>query len=259
VPLGDYIIKVVADTNVYPTSVGTYHSYKQYPYQWDSALAIMHTWCYNDNDTGYNVRIVQINSSGGPGGVGGNIGSGPGYGHRYIGGISPMGAPLKGIDIKLGRLNGQPVARTTTDIGGNYTISNLPLGVYKVYVDVPNYPMQNVWTVTLTSQNPVSSNNDYEIDSVHIYTVQHTTANATMKNSSVRIYPNPGTGLLQIESGVAQSELTVLNMFGETVAIIQLIGEKASADLSHLDNGIYYYELNSHKISLSGGKLVIAK
>jgi len=40
---------------------------------------------------------------------------------------------------------------------------------YKIFVDVPNYPMDSIRLVTLTSGNPTSNTNNYFIDSVYIY------------------------------------------------------------------------------------------
>jgi hypothetical protein len=41
------------------------------------------------------------------------------------------GAPLKGVDVKLGKApGGSPAARTTTDANGAFSIPNLPAGSY---------------------------------------------------------------------------------------------------------------------------------
>ncbi len=46
------------------------------------------------------------------------------------------GAPLKGVDVKLGR-NGQMVAMTRTDPGGGFTFSNVPEGTYELRFSPP--------------------------------------------------------------------------------------------------------------------------
>ena len=46
------------------------------------------------------------------------------------------GAPLKGVDVKLGR-NGQPVATTRTDPAGGFTFANLQPGNYDLHFGSP--------------------------------------------------------------------------------------------------------------------------
>lgn len=167
---GSYIAKAVADTGnaLYATSVGTYYSNKVYPFQWDSALVIQHYTCTGANQGGNDINILQIpGAATGPGAITGQVTEGPGYGMRYGGGgVIPMGAPLKGVDVKLGKNpGGNAAARTTTDQDGNYSFTNVPLGNYRIYVDIPNYGMDSIRAVSLTSGAPVSPDNNYYVDS----------------------------------------------------------------------------------------------
>ena len=167
---GSYIAKAVADTSnaLYATSVGTYYSNKTYPFQWDSALVIQHFTCTGANQGGNDINLLQIPGAvTGPGSITGQVTEGPGYGMRYGGGgVMPMGAPLKGVDVKLGKNpGGNAAARTTTDQNGNYSFSNIPLDNYRIYVDIPNYGMDSVRAVSITSGAPVSTDNNYYVDS----------------------------------------------------------------------------------------------
>jgi hypothetical protein len=48
------------------------------------------------------------------------------------------GAPLKGVDVKLGKNpGGGAVARTTTDANGKFTFSGLPVGSYSLTFELP--------------------------------------------------------------------------------------------------------------------------
>ncbi|MGZ3904496.1 MAG: carboxypeptidase regulatory-like domain-containing protein, partial [Bacteroidia bacterium] len=167
---GNYIVKAIADTSnpLYKTAIGTYYSNKTYPFQWDSASLIQHHTCVSGNIAGNDIKILQMPAPvAGPGTITGQVTKDSSYGGaRYIGGFHPLGAPLKGVDIKLGKNpGGSPAARTTTDNNGNYTFSNIPLGSYKIYIDIPNYGMDSVRLVNLTSGAPISTNNDYYVDS----------------------------------------------------------------------------------------------
>jgi hypothetical protein len=167
---GNYIAKAVADTSnsLYATSVGTYYSNKSYPFQWDSALVIQHYTCAGANIGGNDIKILQIPAAPtGPGAITGQVTEGPGFGAKFGGGgTMPLGAPLKGVDVKLGKNpGGSPAARTTTDQNGQYSFTNVPLGNYRIYVDIPNYGMDSVRAVNLTSTTPVSPDNNYFVDS----------------------------------------------------------------------------------------------
>src|SRR5437764_14997380 len=50
---------------------------------------------------------------------------------------STTGAPLKGVDVKLGRNpGGGAAARTTTDGNGNFTLPVVPAGEYSLIVEL---------------------------------------------------------------------------------------------------------------------------
>src|ERR1043165_4210891 len=50
---------------------------------------------------------------------------------------STTGAPLKGVDVKLGKNpGGSPAARTTTDADGNFTFRVVPAGDYILTLEI---------------------------------------------------------------------------------------------------------------------------
>lgn len=191
--IGNYFLKAVADTNValYKTSVATYYSNKQNPYRWDSAIVIHHNTCTGANDLGYNIKIIQMPGvASGPGTITGVVSEGPGYGQRIIHtGYAPMGAPLKGVDIKLGKNpGGSPAARTTSDNTGHYSFHGVPLGNYKIYVDIPNYGMDSIRDVILTSTSNNSVHNDYYVDSNSVRVVPtYSTTAAICPGDSIKL------------------------------------------------------------------------
>ncbi|MGZ3863317.1 MAG: FG-GAP-like repeat-containing protein, partial [Bacteroidia bacterium] len=168
---GDYFIMADADTSVYHTAVPTYYGTSPNAYQWDSATVVNHYTCGAGNSGGHNINLIQMPGNlNGPGQISGTITQGPGYGQRIGHGMNaPMGAPLKGVDIKLGKNpGGSPAARTTTDNNGNYQFSNIPVGNYKIYVNIPNYGMDSVLAITITPTNTTSTNNNYYVDSTSV-------------------------------------------------------------------------------------------
>jgi hypothetical protein len=177
---GEYYIKAIADITTYSTSIGTYYSNKANAYQWDSATVIQQHNCSAANNSGNNITIIEVSVVIGPGTITGQVVEGVGFGQRYSNhhGYAPMGAPLKGIDVKLGKNpGGGCAARTTTDNTGHYTFKNVPIDSYKIYVDIPNYGMDSVRGVVLTTTDTSSIHNDYFVDSSMVRVVpQYTTA-----------------------------------------------------------------------------------
>ncbi|NDP43525.1 MAG: hypothetical protein GZ089_12550 [Aromatoleum sp.] len=59
----------------------------------------------------------------------------------FAAGPALAGAPLKGIDVKLGRNpGGSPAARTTTDANGAFVFADLPAGSYSLTFELPPEP-----------------------------------------------------------------------------------------------------------------------
>ncbi len=165
---GNYYIKVFADTVIYPNSVPTYYSTGPITYLWDSAItAVSH--CNNGANDMYNIAVIDIIPQTGSGIITGNISQGAGFGGMRLvnnGNNQPYGAPLKGIDVKLGKNpGGGCAARTTSDSAGNYSFGHVNLGSYRIYVDIPNYGMDSVRAVTVTAADTTSNYNNYYVDS----------------------------------------------------------------------------------------------
>jgi hypothetical protein len=253
---GDYYIKAVADSATYPTSVGTYYTHPVNPnaYQWDSATVIKHHTCLATNDT-LSIKAIEITAHLGHGTISGTIFKDPSFGQRlaFGGNNSVMGAPLKGIDVKLGRNpGGGCAARTTSNDSGQYVFTHIDTGSYKIYVDIPNYGMDSVRNVVVNPADTISINNNYHVDSTTIY-IDTTGQTAGIfvaskaNNSNIKLYPNPASDVTYIDFTNTESSLISAELYGIT-------GNKiATLCNEHMSQGSQTLKINLGVLQLNRG------
>ena len=77
-------------------------------------------------------------------------------------------------------------------------------------------------------------------------------------NDAISIFPNPTSGLLNINAVEVNSSVEVYNVIGEKVYTNSLVKGNNSIDLSGLSNGAYFVKLNSNG-SITTKKVVLSK
>ena len=77
-------------------------------------------------------------------------------------------------------------------------------------------------------------------------------------NNSISIFPNPTSGLLNINAVEVNSSVDVFNVIGEKVYTNSLVKGNNSIDLSGLSNGAYFVKLNSNG-TITTKKVVLSK
>jgi len=263
----NYYILAKADTSLlqYRTAVPTYVCSNNYNYFWDSATVINNNPCALSNNSGNNINIIQLRHLTGPGIISGSILPGAGYGTRLAGGGygQVFGSPLKGIDVKLGKSPGGGCsARTTADANGNYSFTNVPLGSYNIYVDIPNYGMAGILTVTITSANATSANNDYYVDSLmvridssQISGIKKTTE---LNNVQISLYPNPANDAFYIKTNVVYDNavIEIYNMLGQKVLAEKLQTNLTCINVSNLNDAVYQVRVINNTATIYQGKIV---
>ena len=264
-PYGNYYIEAIAATS-YTNAIGTYYTTSHNNYMWDSAVVINHIGCNSQHYSGYNITIAETPTvnNGATGIISGSVTADASYGHRlaYGGNNSIMGAPLKGIDVKLGRNpGGGCAARTTTDNGGSYVFMNVDTGHYTIYVDIPNFGMDSSYQVIISSTNTLSANNNYNVDSTSIYidkTGQAGIKQVLVNNGQVMVYPNPATNTINISGIIDKATIKLYDVLGNLVTELSANNNQLTIDVSQFTNGVYILvtESNCGKIT---NKVIVNK
>ncbi|HTA61239.1 MAG TPA: T9SS type A sorting domain-containing protein [Bacteroidia bacterium] len=244
---GNYYIEAFADTNTYHGAVPTYLSTRPNAYRWDSASVVAHAGCNNATDAGHDITIVELPALHGTGVISGTITADASFGHRYASGgnNSVMGAPIRGIDVKLGRNpGGGCAARTkTSDLDGSYQLTGLDTGRYDIYADIPNFGMTVILTATITAAVPQSLHNNYCVDSVNIGLCAPLVGikQVAVNSSQVSVYPNPSTGHITVSASQKIDELKVLDILGNTVYATKLSDKETTLYIEN--SGVYFVSL----------------
>lgn len=77
--------------------------------------------------------------------------------------------------------------------------------------------------------------------------------------SSVSIFPNPTTAVVNINSPKAVESVVLYNMAGQKLEAFQTVGEQLSIDLSRYNNGIYMLSLRMTDGSVVNQKIAVKK
>jgi hypothetical protein len=217
---GNYIIRAEANPTPYPDLVNTYYGDH---YLWDSASFALHGCASNDTN---NIQMVEVIPVTGPGSITGVVYEGIGFGQKVImgpGNPSPFTNVIPGVPVKVGKNpGGTIVASGSTDINGRYTFTNLPYDDYRIYTDIPGYPMDSSYVITLSAAADSLVDLNYFVDSNSVY-IDLTTSTAFSTMQSVilySVYPNPSSGRISIGIGElnnSNGSLRIIDMEGKLV------------------------------------------
>jgi hypothetical protein len=72
---------------------------------------------------------------------------------------------------------------------------------------------------------------------------------SVLNNDEIRIYPNPGNGLFNIESGNNGMEITVTDITGKNILSDYSLRGNSIIDLARFKNGIYYVKIKTQESS----------
>lgn len=194
----------------------------------------------NTNDI--NISMHRGSNKGGPGFIAGKVTQGAGK----------VGDGLAGIEVMLLDADGNVVAYTFTDANGDYSFSNIPLGSYTVYVEMPGVNMIG-GDVTLTENNPTQNNILIAVSQkeAHTYILEK---DAALSVESANIYPNPVNDKLTLQLNAAVSQQLSISVYDVTGKLMSATQNNAAAgtlfitiDTHTLPQGLYFLKVQMGK------------
>ena len=228
---GTYRVKaaVVAGASGFTQMAPTYHFGSTY---WANATLINHTGGVSNNR---HIYMQAGSSANGPGFVAGNVILGAGKG-------TANGAP--NVLILLRNANNQIVKHTYTNINGDYSFSNLPMGSYNVYPEsMPQTTTHSpVFTISATSTN--ISGVDFTKNSKKI--VPNSLGVAALSNAVFcSIAPNPAKDVvaIQLQNANAPAQVRIVDILGKTMLTTTLQTTTSVINTSALAPGMYYIHI----------------
>jgi hypothetical protein len=244
---GNYLVKVIPDTLLFPTLLPTYYGDK---FQWDSATVVTHNCAV---DFSADINMIALLGGTGSGSISGFILEDVGFDTRWNGANHVMvpGGPLKGIDVKLGKNPAGGIqARTMSDSLGHYGFYDLPDDSYRIYVDIPGLPMDSFYVVNINSVTDTAINLNYYADSNSVYPILPTAVGLpTHKYTAANfdVFPNPAKNYTSIRFEVAGQHTATIRLLDITGKAIH------TTRLNNLPKGKHEYQLNFADRELQSG------
>jgi PKD repeat protein len=244
---GLYQVKVFPDTLINPTLIPTYSGNTA---NWESAVTINHGCFAADSMF---ITMLEITPGlTGPGALSGEIIEGAGFGRA-------QGDPIHGVDVKLGiTASSTIVACTTTDTLGQYSFTNLPVGNYTIYAEIPGLLKDSSYHITIDSTNMIWTYLDYEVDSNSIDIIGNLGIGTTEDDEvkSFAVYPNPVKDQANILFSLKENADVLIEVYNIYGVKVQSIADTESGSgeqwftfnpkLANLKPGIYFITLTTN-------------
>lgn len=136
---------------------------------------------------------------------------------------STTGAPLKGVDVKLGKNpGGSPAARTTTDGDGNFTFPVVPAGEYILTLEVkkekgndgkidPNDPVFRYCYITINEQGGEKVVRGFDLAQNKAFDAAIDPAKQTASKAKLETFIVHSDGVHPLNGAIVKSKSNITN------------------------------------------------
>jgi hypothetical protein len=241
-PLTGSLVYAVADTNIYPDYVGTYAGNS---ILWTGAAVLD---LVSTPAPTFDITLKQVLPVTGPGEITGTV-TETLY-DTTSKSLKSTGRPMKGASVVLvGKSNkGSDVilAMTKTDNNGNYQFTNIPVGDYKVWIDVTGLGMIEYYAVGITDLAPTVENLNYIVAETGIYKDLSLAVRTIRKaNDLLFVYPNPASDYIHAIISLNENNSAMIDIYSisgshvKSIIIQSTTLGNAILNISDLPSGMY--------------------
>ncbi len=228
----NYILKVIPSETVYPDLIPTYNGSVM---DWEKA-----TFFQPDSGkyTTVDINVIKMAP------MSTDVGSISGY--VFSDGSFKTNDPIPGLDIILDKIPpSTSVKMTKTDGSGYYQFQNLPMGNYKVNVDIPGIGVTAIHQVDVTPQDADQTHLDYCVDNT-VNICASATGQQKNKMRNVTIFPNPFSSFVSIAlpGDFSAAQINIYDVLGQEVLTQKITaGETFILPTDVLSDGAYLLQL----------------
>jgi hypothetical protein len=239
---GNYLLKAVA-TNI-PNAIPTYYGNTD---NWSLATTV--SILNNSYWRNMNIEMIILNPLTGNSVISGYVGEdddGTKSIHK-----SGVEYPSVGVTVLLKiKETLETIARTQTNEEGFFEFRNVPVGNYIVVIDIPGLGMIDFHEIEITEDGQVVEDLNYTVTEDGIVTEGSTNSIIQLSSDAmVKLYPNPVTNMLHIQSSLAVEQISIYDISGRMLK--QIPYPKQEINVTDLANGIYLV-----KVKMESGDVI---
>jgi len=246
VSLGSYIIKAVPTNseNALPTYYGNTEI-------WNQAVIVT---VGNNSLQNMDITIISLSTLGGSSVISGYVGENNSGKKSIL--KSATDNPIADVDVYLQNQQSSEwttIAQSVTNEEGYFEFKNVPIGRYRVILDIPGLPMNNPPIIEITEDGEIVDNLEFEVTDEGINSLA---VNDILKEKGILLYPNPTNGKLFVDYEYFTTiTIKFYDILGKEI-LTQTVNGKTEINISHLPQGIYNVNIISEGKVIGNSKIV---
>lgn len=176
------------------------------------------------------------------------------------------GEPVKNVDIVLEYDNPdekagfEAVAYDRTDQIGEWNILNLPIGNFRIKVEIPGLEMDTTYYVDISNDGTIVENLNFTVDMQNGIFIDYFGIEEYSISNDIEVFPNPASNhdiLIQsLNSSTIIEKIIIYNYSGQSIRQERNRTQQAFIRKNELSNGLYLIKIKTNK-GIGVKKLII--